>query len=193
MLRLIFYVFIISFSMWFGGFLWFAETSRNINETPDHRADLIVVLTGGEQRIDHGLKLFEKGYAQKVFITGVAPNVRPRDLKLSDHCCVTLGHEATNTVENAQEVKRWILNNRDTKYESVLLITSDYHMLRSLVVFRHTLPELFILPHTVKSADWFSSRLAFRLHIREYNKFLAQLFMQYLGIKTIELIQTPAN
>ncbi len=99
------------------------------------KTDGIVVLTGGAGRIDRGLALLKAHAARRMLISGVAPEVLPRELaheyKVGDglfRCCIDLGHEAVDTRSNADETADWV---RDHDYKSVRLVTSDWHLARA--------------------------------------------------------------
>jgi uncharacterized SAM-binding protein YcdF (DUF218 family) len=88
---------------------------------------------------------------------------------------IVLGHDAQNTIGNAEETSRWV---KMQGYESIRLVTSDYHMPRSLEEFSYTLPDVSVVPEPVVG-DRFSlyktivnteSRL---LLMSEYHKYLA--------------------
>src|SRR3546814_15855960 len=78
---------------------------------PPQKTNAIVVLTGGPGRIDRALELLEDGQAKRVLISGVAREVKPKELAaeykrplaLFD-CCVALGVDAADTRSNATEV-----------------------------------------------------------------------------------------
>eukprot|EP01035_Chromulina_nebulosa_P060012 gene60012-82091_t len=64
----------------------------------DRKTDAIVVMTGGPGRIDRGLALLERHAAQRLLVSGVAPEVRAHELAVKYHrpaslfaCCVDLG------------------------------------------------------------------------------------------------------
>ena len=46
----------------------------------DLRSDAIVVLTGGRGRVELGTALLARSAARKMLISGVGPNVAPRDV-----------------------------------------------------------------------------------------------------------------
>lgn len=102
---------------------------------PEVRTDAIVVPTGGAGRIDRGLRLIATGKARRMLVTGVAPDVRPRDLAQTYQvpqrlfaCCVDLGSEAVDTRSNAEETARWV---HEHGYRSIRLVTSDWHLARA--------------------------------------------------------------
>ena len=79
----------------------------------------------------------------------------------------------TNTVENAIETSEWI---RKNNVKSIRLVTSNYHIPRSLEEFRSLNPQVKIIPHPVYSENvspqWWKNGGSFYLIASEYNKFL---------------------
>ena len=62
-------------------------------------------------------------------------------------CCIVLGYEATRrSVGNAAETAARM---RSRHYSSLRLVTSNYHMRRSLLEFSIALPEADVVPHPV--------------------------------------------
>ena len=144
--------------------------------------DAIVVLTGGRGRVERGTELLARSTARSMLISGVGANVSARDLiapqKLKSatlECCVTLGRAARNTRENAIKTAGWVAANGVT---SLRLVTADFHMPRSLLEFHARLPDVKVLPDSVKSENvrltrwWLWPGTAFLL-VGEYNKYLA--------------------
>ena len=115
------------------GFLWFAIALPQ--PAAEVTTDAVVVLTGGEGRIDRALSVLRAGHAAQLLVSGVDKEVKPREFAAEYHvgpqlmrCCVTLGYQAVDTRSNAVESARWIAAN---KFESVRLVTSDWHMRRA--------------------------------------------------------------
>ena len=48
---------IMSFTLWFGGLVWFIEDMPQGTPDPSLKTSAIVVLTGGKNRISEGLEL----------------------------------------------------------------------------------------------------------------------------------------
>ena len=101
----------------------------------DERSDAIVVLTGGSGRLDRGFALIQRGLAQRMLISGVAPTVRPQELAAAYHveprlfaCCIILGRDAFDTRSNADEVAHWL---ERWHARSIRLVTNDIHMRRA--------------------------------------------------------------
>jgi uncharacterized SAM-binding protein YcdF (DUF218 family) len=167
--------------LWTTGLFWFAATLETEPEISDRRTDAIVVLTGGSLRVEQGIKLLSRGLADKLFVSGVAQGVDVKQLlKISreapEHlsCCIALGYEADDTAGNARETADWM---QAQGYASLRLVTAAYHMPRSLLEFRRTMPEVEILPHPVfpahvKQEDWWRWPGSTNLLVSEYSKFL---------------------
>ncbi len=172
------------FLSWIAGFFWFVSEIPGARDHGPARTDAIVVLTGGSERLHEGLKLLREGWGKKLFVSGVAPGVGRRELlRLSGNapswalCCVDLGHQADNTRENAAETALWM---KREGYRSLRLVTSWYHMPRSLLDFERAMPKITILAHPVYPAEfyrrrWWASERETLLLVGEYNKFLLAL------------------
>jgi len=174
-----------------GGLLWFA-----IPMTADTRAtptDAIVVLTGGSLRVQSGIDLLREGKGRKLFVSGVNQQVELDDLlRVSGNspdwmpdwaaCCLTLGHEAGNTLGNAYETAGWM---RSHGFHSLRLVTAWYHMPRSRLEFDRAMPEIEIVAHPVfpegvRQERWWARRGTAALLVGEYVKYLAALFRPVL-------------
>jgi uncharacterized SAM-binding protein YcdF (DUF218 family) len=152
--------------------------------------DAIVVLTGASLRLQSGIDLMREGKGRTLFISGVNQRVGIADLLHAAGeempqwlvCCVVLGHEAKNTMGNAAETAQWM---RQQGYHSLRLVTSWYHMPRSLLDFRRAMPDLEIIPHPVFSDEakppaWWSRHSTAVLLVSEYAKYLATLFIPFV-------------
>jgi uncharacterized SAM-binding protein YcdF (DUF218 family) len=168
---------------WVAGLIWFAhQIPQSVADTTT-RTDAIVVLTGGSQRVQGGLRLLAAGMGKTLFITGVFPGVTVPDLLKSDKapdslaCCIMLGHSADNTAGNAVETAGFM---RKEDYHSLRLVTSAYHIPRSLLEFRRAMPTIAIIPNpifasNVKERQWWEWPGTLALIITEYTKYLAAI------------------
>lgn len=175
-------------AMWFAGFLWFVATLPSRVDDLATRTDAIVVLTGGSERLTTGIALLQDGMAGRLFISGVHRGVDVSDILKAARSgrpdlagAIALGHAADDTVGNATETARWVARER---VGSLRLVTGAYHMPRSLVEFRHALPDVVIVPHpvfpdTVKSREWWRWPGTAALLATEYSKYLAAEIRQW--------------
>lgn len=162
---------------------------------PFEKTDALVVLTGGRGRVITGFSLLNQDASSNLFISGVKKNVREADILSevlkkeaffipfsSDFSKVQLGHRASNTHENAEEVALWIhqknIRNKEAlTIKSIRLVTSVYHMPRSLLEFKKALPTIKVIPHPVfsssfSSSNWQRSLMALKLLLSEYLKYI---------------------
>jgi len=175
---------------WVVGLVAFVARIPSPDEVADQPTDAAVVLTGGGGRIETGLVLLEQRRTKKLFVSGVHEDVDldalleslppggvPRPDAAMVACCITLGHNAADTKENAEETAAWI---RAEGFGSLSLVTADYHMPRSLLEFHRAMPEIRILPYPVfpeqvRREGWWRWPGTTSLLIREYDKYLVAL------------------
>ena len=170
--------------LWLGGLAWFVHSSLSMASDRATPTDAIVVLTGGRLRVETALDLLDAGRAQKLFISGVNRHVdRVELLRVEgragpdDISRIALGHAAENTLGNARETAEWM---HQEGFHSLRLVTSWYHMQRSLLEFERAMPHTTIVPEPVIAAHnapetWPERFEAALLAIGEYNKFLVTL------------------
>lgn len=177
------------FALWLPGLVWFYQQVPQEKDFPDSgvKTDAIVVLTGGMGRVEQGVRLLEQGRANLLLISGVDDEVKPHEIvaeygidtahpALADgKTRIILDYGPRDTVGNARETARWIQNN---DLQSLRLVTSSYHMPRSLMEFRHAMPDAVIIPAPV-FPEWGAldkvllvSRGSLRLILLEYHKYL---------------------
>lgn len=170
---------LIIFFIWALGFCWFLSQIISYEIKIDQKADAIIVLTGAKGRIEAGIKLLEDKKAEHLFISGVGQKALLKELgrhldKISYEKIekleksISLGHKANSTKENALETAQWL---KEHNYKTVILVTSNYHMPRSLYLFQSLIPNLRIIPYSVVK-----NNISFELAFLEYNKFLLYLF-----------------
>jgi len=177
-------------AIWLTGLVWFVGLMPTGIVEPQRKTDAIVVLTGGSLRFGEGLRLLRAGLAPRLFVSGVASGIDLPQLLLSiddretaTPCCITLGHIAFDTPGNARESAVWA---RQEGVRSIRLVTSAYHMPRSLMEFRTAAPGIAFVPHpvfpsNVKQDAWWRSPGTAGLLISEYHKYLMTLFFTWLN------------
>ena len=165
----------------FGGFLRFADSVTTLKPPVDPKADAIVVLTGGYQRIDQAIELLRSGAGSRLLISGAYPATTRKQIAKATQtpadlfaCCVDIGYDAIDTIGNASETVKWI---HAKGYKSVLVVTNNYHMPRSIAELRHADPAMDFIPYPVVNSDlktkaWFTDPNALRTMLSEYAKVL---------------------
>lgn len=150
----------------------FSFSGRDVN------IDAVVVLAGGKGRVEEGVRLYRTGKGERLFLIGVDPAVRKSDLFVERPLErsgeeVYLEKASRNTLENAIFAREMLLKHN---VRSILLLTSRYHMKRSLLIFRNILPKdiaIYPYPVTVKntSDSWWSHGGSLRLLFSEFYKY----------------------
>jgi len=166
---------------WAVGFIWFLA-QINANMPPPGRADGIIALTGGADRLEHAFQLLAEGYAPRMLVSGVASEASLGALArrvggdpaaLSAH--VTLGRAARSTRGNARESADWVHAN---SLHSVIVVTANYHMPRALLEMRRTMPGVTLQPAPVVPPAMRDARVPFSLLASEYTKLIGA----FLGV-----------
>ena len=166
------------------GFVAFVAQLDRIESAPGRRADAVVVLTGGAERIAEGVRLLRQGTGRRLLISGVnerttrwdvAARGTPEDQEAFFSCCVDLGYRARSTIGNALEARRWATAQG---FRSLVVVTSSYHMPRTLAEFSHAMPEVALTPFSVVPEgahldQWWRDPATLRLLASEYLKYLA--------------------
>ena len=177
--KIFIFICIIIFVFWGLGLFRFAWLINHFTDSNFEKTDAIIALTGGRNRIAEAVKLLKQGRAKRLFISGVDKDISLQNIKTTQQVSITddsnidIGHNASNTLENAKESSEWI---KTHNIKSIRLVTSNYHVLRSLTEFKDQNPNLKIIIHPVYSENiekkWWTSWQTFSLIFKEYNKFL---------------------
>lgn len=183
-----------------GGFLRFAEEVAALEPPADiGQVDAIVVLTGGAQRIDHAVELFNRGIGRRLLISGVNPRTSGNQIKNmtagSDalfECCVDIGHDAIDTIGNANETARWIGKHG---FARILIVTNNYHIPRSMLELRRADPATDFIAYPVtltdlKSENWVARPDVLRTMVGEYGKYSWARLREAIGTRTASGLRT---
>jgi uncharacterized SAM-binding protein YcdF (DUF218 family) len=164
-----------------GGFVVFASSIAHFVPAVGLNADGIVALTGGEQRLSEAAKLLSEDRGRRLLISGANRAVTRADLHRMTglsierfKCCVDIGYDAHDTSGNAEETRAWASANG---YSRLIIVTSSYHMPRSLVELGRVMPGTTLVPYPVVSRNfrteaWWLHGATARLLFSEYVKFL---------------------
>jgi uncharacterized SAM-binding protein YcdF (DUF218 family) len=180
-------VLLLALVLWGGGLVAFAARVAHSTPAADPpKAEGLVVLTGmSNQRIEAGMRLLRRGKAQRMLVSGVNRDATRADIKRAArtssasvyNCCVDLGFEAEDTIGNARETAEWV---RARGYDSLIVVTADYHMPRALLELRSALPRITVIPYPVATNElnarrWWRSQTEARRMVVEYVKYLVIL------------------
>ena len=176
-MRLIFSIFFSFLLVWFGGYLWYINKLTSGELTVNKKTDAIVVLTGGQNRLNVAIKLLEDGLAEKLYISGVDEKVTRAELlnllgskKELEECCIESGNQAEDTVGNAIETLKWLENNN---IKTLRVVTSLEHMPRAMVEFKRFIPKIKFIEHPVGS--WRPENINYFSLSQEYSKYIISL------------------
>ena len=173
-------------AIFLSGLQYFVLNLPRQMESPARQSDGIVVITGGQQRLDAGLTLLATGTASKLLISGVGAGlskvILANDLQLDQTqrdlliCCAELEFAARDTRGNAKAARHWAETN---KFASLYLVTANYHMPRAKLAFEREMPHIDlhywpVSPDDLHVDSWWTDPGLVRLLAREYAKFLAE-------------------
>lgn len=177
--------------IWAAGLLAFAGRAAHSTPPPEPEpADALVVLTGASTlRLETGIRLLGEGKGKRLLLSGVNTEATRADIqgvtkagqRLYD-CCVDLGFSAMDTVGNGRETAAWAAQHG---YESLIVVTADFHMPRALLELSAAMPDTQLTPYPVATAQldvrrWWKKGGDARRMVLEYNKYLAILVRESL-------------
>lgn len=172
----------VAFAVGFGMFADYISRLSTPKDLPS--ADAIIVLTGGQARIDAAVSLLKSGKGKRLLISGVNPAASRKSLQRATggnnalfNCCVDIDHAALDTIGNAEESAKWVERH---DYSSVILVTNNYHMPRSLLEMSRFIGKADLKPYPVvntrlDNGGWMTNRAALRIIFTEYTKYLGAL------------------
>ena len=170
--------------LWAGGFLSYMAQVGNPPEEITTELDGIVILTGTPARLTAGFDLLKENEGARLLVSGVNSKVTREMLRQATgqserlmDCCVDLGRLARNTEGNAYETYLWAQTN---DYTTLAIVTSAYHMPRSIIELKRYMPDanLFSYPvanDTLGLDGWWKSPEAFLIVAGEFNKYVFSL------------------
>lgn len=152
------------------------------------RPEALVVITGDKNRIPKALELLSQIPESWLLISGVSKKTQLNTLVAlyggSEKAIpeiegrVIIDSQATSTMENAEETEKVL---QEKNIQEMVLITSDYHMVRALGIFKRKVTAT-VIPYAVSSdltkglSGW--PVLAFKFVV-EYWKWVAFRFNIY--------------
>jgi uncharacterized SAM-binding protein YcdF (DUF218 family) len=164
-----------------GGFALFARSATRGPDLAGDQTEAIVAMTGGSSRISDAVGLLGTGHGRRLLISGVNPMVGEREIArvvpgaaALMPCCIDLDHRALNTVGNAMETAKWV---RLHAFRSILVVTSSYHMPRTMLELQRVLPDVRLVAYpvpggAVKAGSWWKDPSSLKILSFEYAKYL---------------------
>ena len=123
------------------------------------KADVIIVISGGSDRIKHAINLYHEGFASKMILSGAAKkgpvsNAKAMQIEASKagvlNDDIILEEKATSTYENAIFTKKII---KSQGFHKIILVTSPYHQRRAYETFKYVLSDLSVQILNSPSSD----------------------------------------
>jgi len=165
------------------GFVGFAaQVDAQANRLdPAAKADGIVVLTGGRARLESAVALLRADHGARLLISGVDASISEETLRHTlgvsadlYACCIDIDRKALDTTGNARSSAAWAARNG---YSSLIVVTNDYHVPRSMLEMRRVMPGRQLTAYPVinenpRSADMTGTVDRYRVLIGEYAKYL---------------------
>ena len=168
------------------GFIVFLKKIEYTKVNYNDQTDGIAVLTGGKGRINLGLELFNKRRNLRLLISGVDKKVSDRNIIPNDFknkSKVTIDKESKSTYQNAKKINKWIST---YKLQNITIITSYYHMPRSMMLTQLLTPNINFYAYPVEKKV--SNKTSFRVNILYYF-FLTEEYIKYLVSHFIILVK----
>lgn len=155
-----------------------------INQNPV-KSDVIIVLGGDNiQRADYSIKFYKEGYSNMLLFTGgndAGNGVREAEAMKNEAIRLTvpskniiIENKSISTYENAIFTKKIIM---DQGFKSAIIVTSNYHMRRSRLVFNKAFKNTGIKLVFCSVQDtrfnpkwWFTNAYSRHIVISEYEK-----------------------
>ena len=198
--KLILIALFIAAGFFIGGFLQFSDKVTGYT-TPANMeaADAIVVLTGGSTRIENALKLLAQKKGKRLLITGVNTATKMQDIRARSsvdpnlfNCCVDLESLAVDTIGNAEQTARWV---EQFGYGSLIVVTSAYHMPRSMLEFRRQMPSITmtaypVLLQSINREGWWKNPETLRFLLAEYIKYIGAKSRDYVNSQTLQALRS---
>jgi uncharacterized SAM-binding protein YcdF (DUF218 family) len=172
-----------------GGFFCFVSLIPSEEVQLNRKADGIVVLTGAAARIPDAIELLADERGKRLLISGVFRATKSREIgRITPlyskyfSCCIDLDRSALNTFGNALQTKHWA---HEHNFNSLIVVTSNWHMPRAMAELAHQLPEVTLIPYPVtseklKKEPWWSTPATARMLFAEYLKYLLALTRMHI-------------
>ena len=159
------------------GFVTFLKKIKYNQVNFNNQTDGIAVLTGGKGRINLGLELFNESRNLRLIISGVDKKVSERSIipnDLANKSNITIDKESESTYENAKTINKWTAK---YKLQNITIITSYYHMPRSMILIQSLMPNINFYAYPVEKK--ISNKTSLRENILYYF-FLTEEYIKYL-------------
>jgi uncharacterized SAM-binding protein YcdF (DUF218 family) len=149
-----------------------------VNQEPQ-KADAIIILGGGSDRVAYGVKLYQSGYASKLLLSGGNANsnrnMKQQALSLGVPDASILQEDLSRTTfENAKYSLKIV---QAQGYKSVIVVTSPYHTRRASIIFTQFFKGIDVIMCPVPydpaiTGNWWKDSYSSVFVISEYLKLI---------------------
>lgn len=172
------------------------DSLMKCSETPSElegcgSADVIITVSGGDTqaRTQEAIDLYENGWAPRLIFSGAALDksgpsnaavMREQAIKQGvPEAVITIEEQSETTKENAEKTKDILV---DENIHSAIVVTSSYHMKRTLLEFRDRAPNVNFRAHPTStdsqwSVWWWTTPYGWYLALSEITK----IILFYIG------------
>lgn len=172
-------------AIYLAGFTAFAIHVSGLKTPVDPpRADAIIVLTGGQDRLKSAAALLRTGKGKRLLISGVHLSAGMAALRRATgvegrlfDCCIDVDRVALDTDGNAIESAKWL---KSHDYSSAIVVTNNYHIPRSILEMERRADGARLIPYPVVNSNlsdggWLLKPGALRVLFTEYGKYVMAL------------------
>ncbi|WP_414052806.1 YdcF family protein [Macrococcus animalis] len=140
------------------------------------KSDVIVVLAGDKGRLEKAVELYKQGYAKNIILTPVsfennglnAGNAMKLEVDSND---IISEYKSTSTFNTIQNINKIMDEN---KFTSAIIVTSDYHMKRTIMTFNKYKYKNYSLhyvsSHDLQGRKWYERSDRFKVWFSELKK-----------------------
>ena len=165
------------------GFVSFFSQIKNYNVSNNYNYQGIAVLTGGKGRIAKGIEVFRNNPESYLIISGVDKKVAIEDILPKDFLVnpkIFIDKKSETTIDNVNEIVNWSLKN---KISDVIVITSDYHMPRTMLILTKKGEGLNFSSYPVTSSidldeNFLKDTKTLKFLLEEYFKYILSFFIK---------------
>ena len=175
--KFLFVLIILSILSFIFGFIKFFSLIKNFKTSENVNIQGIAVLTGGKGRISEAIKVFRENPLSYLLISGVDKNIDIEEIIPNEFLInprVSIDKNSETTLDNADEIVKWSQKN---SIKNIIIVTSDYHLPRSMLILANRGNDLTFYPHPVASSIYLEKNLFKDTKIL---KFLLEEYFKYL-------------
>jgi uncharacterized SAM-binding protein YcdF (DUF218 family) len=137
------------------GFGYFIYIAKSFPQDKNTATDAIIVLSGSNDKIEHGFKILKAGYAPIILIAGGIENYDDLSSLINKYNIannqIIYQPNSKNTVDKIREVSNFV---QMYSVRSIRLITGIYNMQRALGEIQKNIPKKVLIVIDPINEDW---------------------------------------